>query len=169
MLLSQEKVIQKLELQPHPEGGFFKEIYRSDTFINSEHLPKQFEGPRNYATAIYFMLTSDNFSAFHKINQDEIWHYYYGATIRLHIISPKGAYSQQLLGLNFEADEMPQIVIKAQNWFAAEVVSSNTFSLVGCTVTPGFDFKDFVLAERKELTNLFPQHAEVINRFTREK
>jgi hypothetical protein len=88
-----DKIIQKLQLKPHPEGGYFKEVYRSKGFINKTSLPSEFSGKRNYSKSIYFMLTSDNFSAFHKINQDEIWHFYKGSPIKLNVISDEGNYS----------------------------------------------------------------------------
>ena len=103
-----DKIIQKLQLKPHPEGGYFKEVYRSKGFIYKTSLPSEFSEKRNYSTSIYFMLTSDNFSAFHKINQDEIWHFYKGSPIKLHVISDKGDYSNVIIGNNLEKEEKLQ-------------------------------------------------------------
>ncbi|MFC4632423.1 cupin domain-containing protein [Dokdonia ponticola] len=163
---TKETLIKTLHLQPHPEGGYYKETYRSQGNISKEGLPSAYGGSRNYATGIYFLLTSDSFSAFHKINQDEMWHFYDGAPIRLHIISEAGVYSQHTIGRDIQAGEVPQLVVQGGDWFAAEVMGDDTYSFVGCTVSPGFDFKDFVLPERKELVTLFPEHAEVITRLT---
>lgn len=159
-------IIKKFDLSQHPEGGYFKETYRSSGTIKNENLNPEFIGDRNYSTGIYFLLTSDSFSAFHKINQDEMWHFYLGTTLKLHMISPEGKYSYVLIGNDILNNEVPQFVVPAQYWFAAEVIQENSYAFTGCTVAPGFDFKDFVLPERKELIQLFPQHKEVITRLT---
>lgn len=109
-----QTIIKQLNLQPHPEGGYFKETYRSQGSISKENLTLEFSGDRNYSTAIYFMLTSDTFSAFHKINQDEFWHFYKGSPIKLHMISPEGMYTNVWIGNNFEKGEVPQFVVPAQ-------------------------------------------------------
>lgn len=163
----QEKLIKHLGLQPHPEGGFYREVYRSVERIPATALAEKYGGERNVCTSIYFMLTSDTFSAFHRINQDEIWHFYQGAPIDLHLISPEGKHSLIKVGHNFEAGEIPQAIVPAHYWFAAEITGKSSFSLVGCTVSPGFDFKDFELANRASLTQTFPQHQTLIEKFTR--
>lgn len=159
-------IIKELGLLEHPEGGYFKETYRSKGSISNATLGENYQGDRNYSTCIYFLLTSEKFSAFHKINQDEIWHFYKGSPLLLHIISKEGNYSSIKIGNDFEKGEVPQYVVKGGDWFAAEVISNNAYTLVGCTVAPGFDFADFVLPERKELTALFPQHQEIITKLT---
>ena len=161
-----ESIIKSLDLQPHPEGGYFKETYRSIGEINKDSLDANYNGTRNYSTCIYFLLTSDTFSAFHRIKQDEIWHFYDGATIKLHTISPKGQHSEYKIGRNFTAGEVPQLVVEGGDWFAAEVLGEDTYALVGCTVSPGFDFSDFELPNRKELTAKFPQHQDIITKLT---
>ena len=163
-----EQIIQELDLQPHPEGGYFKEIYRSVGEINQDSLGVNYKGNRNYATSIYFLLTSDSFSAFHKINQDEIWHFYDGSPVKIHMISETGEYSNVIVGRNFRKGERPQFVVPGQHWFAATVINDNDYTLVGCTVSPGFDFKDFVLPKRKELISKYPQHEKIINTLTHE-
>lgn len=162
-----ERIIQNLELKPHPEGGYFKEVYRSEGFIKKDNLDSEFSGNRNYATSIYFLLTSDSFSAFHRINQDEIWHFYKGSPIKLHIISKKGDYSNVIIGNNLEKDQTPQYIVPAKYWFAAEVINKNDYTLVGCTVSPGFDFNDFELPKKETLISKFPQHSAIITKLTR--
>lgn len=164
--MTAQEIIEKLELQEHPEGGYFKETYRSTEQIPTTVLGEEYQGDRNHSTCIYFLLTSEKFSAFHKINQDEIWHYYKGAPLKLHIISKEGEYSYHMIGNDLQKGEVPQYVVKGGDWFAAEVLDANAYTLVGCTVAPGFDFADFILPERKELTVLFPQYQEVISRLT---
>ncbi|MEX0967787.1 MAG: cupin domain-containing protein [Bacteroidia bacterium] len=160
-------IIEWLQLLPHPEGGFYREVYRSLGNIPQQALGPQFSGSRNYSTSIYFLLTSENFSAFHRIKQDEIWHFYQGSAIRIHVIYPNGEYRPQDVGLDFEVGELPQFVVPAGCWFASSVKDADSFSLTGCTVSPGFDFADFELADRGELTATFPQHAQIIEQLTR--
>ena len=163
------ELVQKLDLLPHPEGGFYKETYRSDGIIPTSELSKEFSGPRNYCTAIYFLLTEGNFSAFHKINQDEIWHFYEGDPLRVHMITSEGSYSFQDIGLNLDVGQIPQFTVLAGLWFASEVAENGNYSLVGCTVSPGFDFDDFELPSRSKMIELFPEHEEIISRLTRLK
>ena len=163
-----EHIISKLELTPHPEGGYFKETYRSTGIIPQNILDGDFSGGRNYSTGIYFLLTAGNFSAFHRIKQDEMWHFYEGDPLVVHMIFPDGAYQFQKIGLNFENGELPQFVVPKGIWFASEVVDGGQFSLVGCTVSPGFDFEDFELVDRKELANQYPECSEIIERLTRD-
>ena len=162
-----QRIVRSLNLQPHPEGGYFKETYRSKGSISEADLPDSMTGRRNYATAIYYLLESGDFSAFHKIRQDETWHFYKGAVLRLHVISPEGTYSLINIGSDIEAGEVPQFTVAAEHWFAVEVGEANSFSLAGCTVAPGFDFADFLMPSASEMIELFPQHAELIQRLTR--
>lgn len=171
MISSPETVVQSLvwrfQLQPHPEGGYYREVYRSAGVIPSGAL-REYEGERNYCTSIYFLITSGNFSAFHRIRQDEIWHFYAGSALHVHAIGPDGKYTCHVVGHNIERGESPQVVIPAGEWFASAVRDRDSYSFVGCTVAPGFDFRDFELAKRTELAVRFPQHQELIGRFTRQ-
>ena len=159
-------LIDKLNLAAHPEGGYHKETYRSSGIITEENLPESYSGDRNFCTSIYFLLKSDNFSAFHKINQDETWHFYEGSTITIHQISPDGVYSNTILGNDVINNQFPQYTVPGNYWFGATVDTKNSYSLAGCTVAPGFDFKDFVIPKRKELQELFPQHVAIITKLT---
>ncbi|AWB65160.1 hypothetical protein C2869_01295 [Saccharobesus litoralis] len=160
--MNAQEYIQSLDLQPHPEGGYFKEVYRAQGKIEHQALPAQFNGPRNYATSIYFLLISGQKSSFHKINQDEGWHFYAGSPLTLHMLSPDGLYSQVELGQNLALEQNLQYFVPAGFYFAATVNQSDSFSLVGCTVAPGFDFADFVMPHADELAKEFPQHQEII-------
>lgn len=160
-------LIHTLNLQPHPEGGYYRETYRSEGEINQESLNEIYLGKRNYSTCIYFLLTSETFSAFHKIHQDEIWHYYDGSPLNLHIISPQGEYSKIIIGREIENGQVPQFIVKGGNWFAADIINDDDFTLLGCTVSPGFDYNDFELAKRNELIEKFPQHKKIIAELTR--
>jgi hypothetical protein len=162
-----EQIIRELKLVPHPEGGYYRETYRSKMMISEKELGKPFEGSRNVSTCIYFLLTKDVFSAFHKINQDEIWHFYDGNPIHLHMISPEGEYSCVTIGRDFSKGEVPQYMVPAGYWFGSRLAENKAYSLLGCTVSPGFDFKDFDLPSRNELTDRFPQHSKIIQELTR--
>ena len=158
--------IKKLSLQKHPEGGYFKEIYRSNESISNYSLPDRFDGDRCFATSIYFLLEKNNFSAFHRIKSDEIWHFYQGESITIYTIDNSGNLKNHKLGNNPENEEELQVVIPRNTWFAAILNKQDSFALVGCTVSPGFNFNDFELAKRELLINLFPQHKEIIEKLT---
>lgn len=164
---SADAIIKKLQLIPHPEGGYYKEHYRSKESIPKAALGNQYNGNRNYSTSIYFMLTSDTFSAFHKINQDEIWHFYDGSPIILHSIDANGKHSEVIIGSDLTKGQVPQYIVAGGDWFAAKVLAEDSYALLGCTVAPGFDFADFELAKQDELIALFPQHQSLIKDFTR--
>lgn len=162
-----ETYIKQLNLKPHPEGGYFRETYRSTGSFEYFAPDNSLVGERNYSTCIYFLLTKETFSAFHRIRQDETWHFYAGAPLDLHMISPEGAYSKVVIGNNIENGELFQFVVPGGYWFAAEVNGEAGFSLLGCTVAPGFDFSDFELAKGNELSEDFPKHKDTILRLTR--
>ncbi len=159
--------IENLLLEPHPEGGYFKETYRSDDQIPFSALPDRYQGDRSFGTSIYFLLKGDNFSAFHRIQSDEGWHFYAGDPVIIYIIAPDGNRVDVLMGRDLDKGQQLQYVIPFGHWFAAQVVKPEGFSLVGCTVNPGFDFDDFELAKRSKLVSRFPQHEEIITRLTR--
>lgn len=162
-----EYYIKKLGLQKHPEGGWFKEIYRSDEKIKNEHLPERYSGSRHHSTSIYFLLTSDTFSAFHRIKSDELWHFYNGSPLTVYMIDEAGNYSEIILGSNLDAGEVYQCIIPKGVWFGAKVNAPDSFCLVGCTVAPGFHFDDFELGKREALISKFPESAELITLLTR--
>ena len=141
--------IEKLELEKHPEGGWFKEIYRSSDIISRRALPNDFNGDRNCSTSIYYLLENEDFSSFHRIHSDEIWHYYMGSS-SIEIISiQQGELKRQLLGNDPDSNQNLQIVVPKNTWFAAQLVLRKGYALVGCTVSPGFHFNDFELADEK--------------------
>ncbi len=160
--------IEHLTLTRHPEGGYFREIYRSPEVIPKSCLPNRFGGERSFCTSIYFLLEGADFSAFHRLNGDELWHFYTGAPLTIYCIHSDGVLSQIFLGEDFESGELFQAVVPAGAWFAARVSREDAFALVGCTVAPGFDFSDFELGKRGELIDQFPQHRELIEQLTRE-
>lgn len=151
--------IANLNLLPHPEGGFYKEVFRS------ERKMKTAKGMRSVTTSIYYLLPSGEFSAFHRLTSDETWYFHDGYPIELFVISPGGKLTNYLVGPAPGESIYPQCTIPANHWFAAR--STGKYTLAGCSVSPGFDFADFEMADRSELLETFPQHAELIRRFTR--
>ncbi len=158
--------IKELSLQSHPEGGYFRESYRSAGSIPASGL-KAYFGSRNFSTSIYFLLKGRDFSAFHKLKSDEVWHFYDGCALNIHVILPEGTLITKVLGDDYKRGENLQQVIPANHWFAALPIDAGSFCLAGCTMAPGFDFKDFELAKREELSKLYPQHSEMIEKLTR--
>lgn len=161
------RIVELLGLEPHPEGGFFRETFRASHRASHELPQTAEEVSRSASTAIYFLLPAGAFSAFHLIRSaDEIWHHYGGDPVEIHTISPSGEHRVAVLGGRLEADERPQLVVRAGTMQAA-VARGMRFALCGCTVTPGFDFADFDMPARHELLERFPQHEEIIRRLTR--
>lgn len=155
-----EKWIRELDLEKHPEGGYFKEVYRSPEVIGS--LPGRYSGERVFSTSIYYLLEGDQFSAFHRIQSDEIWHFYEGCHLLIYIIDGKGHLEKVTLGRDITNGQKLQHVIERGQWFAARPSDRNSFSLVGCTVAPGFDFRDFELGESERLFKKYPAHRKLI-------
>ena len=160
--------VERLGLERHPEGGFFRQTYRSELMMAEAALPEGFIGARPASTAIYFLLEGQNFSAFHRLRSDEMWHFYAGAPLAVHVIDRFGRHSANLLGNDLESGQSFQAVVPAGCWFASHVADWKSCALVGCTVAPGFDFADFEMAKREELVRQYPQHREIIERLTRE-
>ena len=162
-----QRWIDRLHLEPHPEGGFYRQTYRASLTLPNSALPG-YTGDRAASTAIYFLLAGDQFSAFHRLRSDELWHFYAGSSLVVHVIEPGGNYRQLLLGSNYAADEQFQAVVPAGCWFGSSLRQPDTFALVGCTVAPAFDFADFEMAKRDELAAQYPQHGSIIERLTRD-
>ena len=162
-----EFYISKLQLIPHPEGGYYKVIYRSDEIIKASSLPARYKSSRTFSTSIYFLLKNNQVSLFHKLKSDEIWHFYDGCGVKIYVIEKNGVKREILLGNKLEQGELPQAVINKNSWFGAELLKKSSFCLIGCTVSPGFEFKDFDLGEREKLIKLFPQHEEIIKKLTK--
>lgn len=159
--------IEKLQLIPHPEGGWYAETYRSD--LNLDFSGLQLTGSRNLSTAIYFLLPEDSFSAFHRIKSDELWHHYDGGKLTIVAINDQGELDIMKLGKDIDKGYFPQQLVKAGHWFASFPERGSGYVLCGCTVAPGFDFRDFELASRTQLSSLYPQHEALIQKLTRDE
>ena len=150
--------IEKLNLSPHPEGGYYRQTYKST---------EKTENGKRFSTAIYYLLEGDDYSAFHRIKSDELWHFYEGGSLTIFVIDKNGELIEIKLGKNFEAGDVFQAIVKAGCWFAAKVNAPASYSLVGCTVSPGFEFEDFEIAKRFDLISLYPKHQEIIGKLTK--
>ncbi len=160
--------IRKLELTKHPEGGYYRESYRAGLSIPAAALPPEYKGARAASTAIYFLLEGESVSALHRLRSDELWHFYVGGTLLVHVIESRGAHREIRLGNDLSAGETLQAVVNAGSWFGAKLLDRKSFALVGCTVAPGFDFADFELAKRSELVQHYPQHRSIIEELARQ-
>jgi uncharacterized protein len=153
-------LIQKLQLQAHPEGGFYKETYRSEELITTA------DGRvRNVFTSIYFLLENEEKSHFHRIKSDETWYFHQGETMEI-VVLQDGELQILSLGNNLEMGEVPFLTILANTWFASKIKSNRGYSLVSCVVGPGFDFGDFELANKKQLLEEYPEFKTIIEEFT---
>jgi len=158
-------LIDRLQMQPLIEGGYYRETYKSNTPI------KVGDHSRLINSAIYYLLESNDFSCWHRLKSDEIWHYYCGSALTLYEIdTTTKQLSQTLLGNPLELTHArPQHLVPAETWFAACVNAPDSFTLLGCTVAPGFDFADYEIGKRHELLKHYPQHDKIIRQFTREE
>ena len=163
---SAEYWIERLGLQEHPEGGFFHETHRSIERLDADALPGRYGGERRMSTAIYFLIRGGRPSRFHRLKSEEIWHFYTGSPVQLHIINGAGRRTGVLLGDNPDRGEVFQGIVHANWWFAAEVTDPDGYALVGCTVAPGFDFADFEMADCDRLCQACPEHRDLIERLT---
>lgn len=166
-MITGQHLIDRYELLPHPEGGYFKETYRSSGVIPVAALPDSFGGDRPFSTAIYFLLERGNFSAFHRIQSDEGWHFYAGQALLVYVLHRDGRLDTVLLGSDVDQGEVFQYVVPAGCWFASEPAPQTAFAFVGCTVSPGFDYAEFDMAEVGSLAEAYPQHRTIIERLCR--
>lgn len=160
------ELVRRFSLQPHPEGGFYREVHRSAARITSP----AHEGERSALTHIDFLLEEGSFSAWHVVISDELWHHYSGDPLELHLLhlADGGAPAQHrvvILGRELDRGHVPHAVVPAGVFQAARTLGA--YSLMGCTVAPGFEFRDFSMPGRGELLQRFPDHAAVVERFTR--
>lgn len=162
---SAEYWIKHLDLRPHTEGGFFTETYRSKVNIEASALPIGYTGDRRTATSIYYLLRSEDIRKMHRIKSDELWYFHQGSPMKVHSIDCAGKKTSKILGSNPTKAEKFYIEIPANTIFAAEVMQPDSFSLVSCVVSPGFEYEDFELFGLEDLEQTFPQHSELFKRF----
>lgn len=165
--MTAEQVAEILGLEPHPEGGYFKETFRSSEEISSGALPDRYNKARSIYTSIYFLITEESFSAMHRLKSDEIFHFYMGDPALIFMIHPDGRDEEKILGNDLLNGARLQILIPRHVWFGIKVIKPGKYTLTGTTMAPGFDFNDFEMADSDNLCSQYPQHTEKIQLFTR--
>ena len=164
--MTAQDYVQQLRLTPHPEGGYYRQVYVSGLELPAYALPGR-GGPRAASTAIYFLLAAGQISRLHRIASDEVWHFYAGDALTIYVLHPNGQAEMLTLGPDVGAGQAFQQVVPAGCWFGAEPrMGDYGFTLVGCTVAPGFHFDDFELAAQPALLTEFPQHRDLIRKLT---
>jgi predicted cupin superfamily sugar epimerase len=155
------QLISQMGLQPHPEGGYYKEVYRSENHILRPPSSK----PKQACTSIYYLLEGNDYSGFHRLLSDELWYFHKGSPLHIHAIDEDGSYTVH--ELSDTSSGSFSVAIKAGQWFASEIPSKSGFVLVSCAVAPGFDFAEFEMARKHELAAQYPQHSQIINKMCR--
>jgi predicted cupin superfamily sugar epimerase len=157
-----------LNLEPHPrEGGFFAETWKSDEIIPVDALPARYRGPRSAGTSIYYLLEPGNFSEIHRLSSDEVFHFYLGDPVEMLQLSPDGSGRTVVIGNDLTQGMVPQVLAPKGVWQGSRLLPGGTFALLGCTVSPGFDYADYEAGSRVELLHRFPQYREHIEALTR--
>jgi len=163
MTASATALIRRLDLLPHPEGGYYRETYRA-----SDAVTRGDGARRSASTAIYYLLCDGAWSTWHRIRSDELWHFHAGGALLVHVLAPDGGYASLRLGDALaDPDAAFQAVVPAGSWFAAELADPAGYALAGCTVAPGFEFSEFELADAAELQRRYPAQASLIARLAR--
>lgn len=153
--------IEQLGLIPHPEGGFYKESFRS-----SQHVQKaNYAGNRSACTSIYYLLSENDYSSFHRLDADEIWYFHLGAPLHIHVIDQEGTHVVH--ELSDQASGQLSVIIPAGLWFAAEIPSRIGYTLASCAVAPGFEFSTFEMAKKESMAQNFPEHTVLIHKLCR--
>ncbi len=169
MPLTAAEVKQMLGLQPHPrEGGWYVRTYESAEYIAATHFAdRRYTSPRRVSTAIYYLLEPDTFSEMHRLQSDEMFHHYFGGAVEMLQLHPDGPSEHILLGTDLAAGERPQVMVPRGVWQGSRLLHATGWALLGCTVTPGFEFEDYQPAARAELIARWPAEADLITRLTR--
>jgi uncharacterized protein len=156
--MTADEIIKLLQLQPHPEGGFYRETYRSENKIQ--------DLDRVYSTGIYYMLVPGTVSKFHALKHDEMFHFYLGSPVTWALLHKNGQVEKVVLGQDIIKGQQLQLLVKAGTWFGGYLNDGGSFGLMGTTVAPGFDFADFVFGRKEKLLTEFPSAKNEINRLT---
>jgi predicted cupin superfamily sugar epimerase len=161
------RIIDSLGLRPHPEGGYYRETYRADETLQSYSLPQRYGGPRSFCTAIYYLLTSGDCSSMHRLRSDELFHFYLGDPVEMLLLFPDGTGKSVTLGPGVLEGMHLQVTVPRGVWQGCRLAGKGQFALMAATVSPGFEFDDFELGNRDELTGLYPHFEEKIRALTR--
>jgi predicted cupin superfamily sugar epimerase len=162
-----EDIIRQLNLKPHPEGGYYSETYRCKETLEPGQLPVRYPSKRSFNTAIYFLLTADSCSRMHRLQTDEIFHFYLGDPVTMLQLYPDGSSKTVMLGSNIISGESPQVIVPKNIWQGSFIAEGGKFALLGTTVSPGFDFEDFEYGGREKLIAEYPAQKDLIVRLTK--
>ena len=166
-MLTAQEIIQKLGLVAHPaEGGFYRETYRSDEEIPVGSLPGRYRSPRAFSTAIYYLLTPETCSRMHRLQSDEIFHFYLGDPVKMLLLHPDGSSEEIVLGQDINAGQQLQVIVPKNTWDGSFLMSGGRFALLGTTVSPAFEFADYEDGERDGLIKMYPGKKDLILRLT---
>jgi hypothetical protein len=167
-MIDAKSIIDTLSLNPHPEGGHYAETYRSSEMLTHSSLPPRYTGDRSHSTAIYYLLSGQEFSRMHLLQSDELFHFYFGHPVEILLLSPSGESDLITLGTNLEEAQRPQQLVPKGVWQGARLKnpSSDSFALLGCTVAPGFDFADFSVINAEDLVEKYPDRADLIRQLS---
>ncbi|MCI0403556.1 MAG: cupin domain-containing protein [Acidobacteria bacterium] len=168
--MTAQQIIELLQLEPLPvEGGLFRQTYCSAERIRQAALPARYRGDKPFATAIYYLLTSDpdSFSALHRLPTDEVYHFYLGDPVEMLLLFPQGGGRRVVLGQNILHGQQVQFVAPSGVWQGSRLIPGGRFALLGTTMAPGFDASDYQGGQRAELLARYPDQAELIRALTR--
>lgn len=167
-MLTADQIITLLNLKPHPEeGGYFVETYRSPETLSEKALPSRYKGVRLFGTAIYYLLTPETFSAMHRLQSDEIFHFYIGDPVEMLQLWPDGSSRVLILGSDMLNGMQPQVVVPRGVWQGARLLKDGKFALLGTTVSPGFEFVDYEPGKWDDLVKSYPQYQDLIISLTK--
>ena len=161
--LNVESFVKHLNLVPHPEGGYYREIYKCIKTLDFDEYPDK---TRHLSTSIYYLLKSGNVSKFHQLLSDEIWYFHFGAPVNICLIDKDGNLKTIQLSYRIDEGHAPQLIIPAGTIFGAYLDTPNSLTLIGCMVSPGFDFRDFKFIDKNYLLSHYPGHNEIIEKLT---
>jgi len=148
------------------EGGYYAETYRSEEVLSADQLPSRYSGKKSYYTAIYYFLTPETFSALHKLPTDEIFHFYLGAPVQMLNLFEDGTSETIILGQDILQEQQLQYRVPKNTWQGSRLIPGGNFALMGTTMAPGFDFEDFISADRKALSDRYPECRNMIRELT---
>jgi predicted cupin superfamily sugar epimerase len=167
-VLTAQQIVDRLQLKPLTiEGGFFRETYRSTMNVPADALPREYGGARNASTAIYYLLRPDTFSVIHRVDSDEVFHFYAGDPVEMLQLWPDSSGKVVTIGNDLAAGHEPQVIVPAGVWQGCRLIDGGRWALMGCTVAPGFDYADYTAGNRADLVASYPKFAEMITALTR--
>jgi predicted cupin superfamily sugar epimerase len=166
-MFTADQIITLLNLKPHREGGYFVETYRSLEALSERALPSRYKGDRSFGTAIYYLLTPETFFSMHRVQSDEIFHFYLGDPIEMLQLFPDGSGRLLTLGSDILHGIQPQVVVPSGIWQGGRLLKDGKFALLGTTVSPGFEYADYESGQRDDLIKSYPHFQDLIIALTK--